>query len=45
MDYFAYASNVNLLHLATLLAERGVDPDEVSHPRRAVVVFTSNDRL
>ena len=37
MNYFAYGSNINLLHLATLLAERGVDPDEVSHPRHAVL--------
>ncbi len=37
MDYFAYGSNINLLQLATLLAEHGVDPDEIGHPRRAVL--------
>ena len=37
MDYFAYGSNINLLHLATLLAEHGVNPDEIGHPRRAVL--------
>lgn len=37
MNYFAYGSNINLPHLAALLAEQGVDPDEVVHPRRAVL--------
>lgn len=37
MIYFAYGSNINLLQLATLLAEHGVGVDDLKNPRHAVL--------
>lgn len=37
MHYFAYGSNMNLPHFQGYAASLGLDPDEISRPRRAVL--------
>lgn len=37
MRYFAYGSNLNLPHLSSWVRLFGVNPDEITNPRRAVL--------
>ncbi|MCK4658718.1 MAG: hypothetical protein KAV82_04280 [Phycisphaerae bacterium] len=37
MLYFAYGSNLNLVHLAACLASHGNHPDDVENPQRAIL--------
>ncbi len=37
MDYFAYGSNIRIIHFFRLLAQHCVDPDDVSNPRQAIL--------
>ena len=37
MLYFAYGSNLNLVHFRAYLASHGIPPDDVENPRRAIL--------